>query len=163
LPEPFDIRGFWAELVAGVDETNKRVRVKFNSTTATFSAENRPEFALKLEGQSPLSPQIVGTCSTVHQIYEWIVRGTEKHPIAAKNKKALAFPGLFVAKTTPGVIASGPGFSGGDTVIRKEVMHPGTKPRNFDVIIGEQIEPVFAINMNQALARAVKASGHSTR
>ncbi len=86
--------------------------------------------------------------------------GKPPYPIVPKHGNAIAFPGQFVPKTFPGIINSGAGFSGGDTVLTKQVMHPGVEPRDFSKTIAENNKNNFKIFMEQAIRQAAKASGH---
>lgn len=157
-PKKLNMRGMWGSLVAGVRATNDDVQVFFDATVATW--DHKPEWVKELKGAAPLSKEIVGAYWTADQIYEWVTRGTEEHPIVARNAAALAFPGTFTAKTIPGVIGSGAGGSGGDTVIRKSVQHPGTQARDFDKAIKRKAEPIFLKRMTAATRIAAKVSGH---
>jgi hypothetical protein len=144
------------------------IRKDFAETTKTWDHEVVFEQLISLTGPGP-----VVIVDTDDQIYHWVNDGTGEHGphhqsyeiwagayTGKSDKKSLAFPSMSVPKTTPNVIGSGPGSSGGDTVFRPFVVHPGIEPRNFDKIIQKKWEPKFKSEMEDAMRQAVKASGH---
>lgn len=142
-------------MVEGVEQTNSKTAVKFNSTVATW--EDQPTFNKTIRGKTPLSKKIVGKTSTKHQKYDWVNNGTKgPYPIPKAGPGVLAFSEGFTPKTRPGIIASGPGLRFGDTLIRSRVMHPGITARKFDEEIKKQIEPVFESNMTTAMNKVAK-------
>jgi hypothetical protein len=148
----------WGILVDAVKETNGRSSVKFRSTVASWNMQ--PTFEKKMEGTSPGSDKIIGITRTDNQIYIWVNDGTKgPYPIPKHGPGVLAFKEGFVPKTRPRVIASGPGGSFGDTLIRTRVMHPGIEARNFDLEIKDQIEPIFERNMTTAMKKVAKLLG----
>jgi hypothetical protein len=115
--------GTWGERVAG--------EVKDALGKATETWNHQPDFRITARGASLGSSADVRVV-TDDKPFMYVNEGTRPHAIRAKNGRSLAFPGRFTAKTTPGVLQSGPGFSGGPTVLRQEVWHPGTQARHFD-------------------------------
>lgn len=142
----------------------RELRKDFEKTTATW--KHKPVFKehTHLTERVP-SPAI--SVDTDDEVYRYVTKGTRPHPIWAgiytgkSDKKVLAFPSTFSPKTQPGVIGSGPGASGGPTVFRPYVQHPGTEAREFDVVIKEKWEKKFRDLMHKAMREARKASGHA--
>jgi hypothetical protein len=71
------------------------------------------------------------------EVYAMLNEGTDPHPIRAKRSKVLAFNTPFRSKTVPRSLTSGPGSIGSTTVLRREVQHPGTEPREWDATVAE--------------------------
>jgi len=74
--------------------------------------------------------------------------GTRPHVIRPKRAKALRFPwggpGSYRPKTIAGGRFRGPGkVQGGQIVFRKQVQHPGTKPRHFTRRINKDLRKLF--------------------
>jgi hypothetical protein len=159
IPKKPSKAAMWRELVGGMNETMKETDRRFIVTYLTW--EDQPKFDTQVIGITPGSKQIRGIHATEHQKYEWVVRGTPPHIIAVRNASTLAFSSDFVPKTQPGIIGSGTGFKGDTDVFVKQVMHPGTTPRNFDKDIAQDMKPVFLKIMEDAMARARQASGHA--
>lgn len=158
LPKRPNKTAMHKELVVGVEKTNDFVTAEFGKTYATW--ENRPTFEDKLTGTSTAAQKIVAEHWTINQIYEWVVRGTRRHPIDAKNAPFLVFNDTFQSKTLPGVIGSRQGFVGGGIVKKKHVEHPGTEGREYDKLIKEKAQPVFEANMSDAMRWAAEVSGN---
>jgi hypothetical protein len=95
----------------------------------TWTWKHRPEFQVdaKQEGDTTIRLDM-GTDSAVFGYVDW---GTRPHVIRAKHAKTLRFMSGYSAKTIPGVFGSKQGGPFGQPVFRRQVMHPGIKPRNF--------------------------------
>lgn len=157
-PAKLEIPAFRQVIEAELRDVGKEIEADFKKTTKTW--KHQPKFETVIETSPPTV--LVGTDD---EIYGYVDKGTKAHEIYAgiytgrSNKKALAFPSKFTPKTKPGVIGSSPGGSGGKTVVRPYVMHPGTKPRKFEEAIKRQWEKKFKRRMEQAMSKAAKASG----
>jgi hypothetical protein len=133
----------------------------FQATTATW------KHWVKFEKTVDLGDPLRAAVYTDDEIYRYVNDGTEPHPIFAgiytgkSNKRALAFPGTFSAKTAPRVIGSGAGASGGKTSVVPYVNHPGTEAREFDAVIQEKWTPRFKNTMEKALRDGARATGYS--
>ncbi|GAG19960.1 unnamed protein product, partial [marine sediment metagenome] len=105
---------------------------------------------------------------TDDEIYGYVDEGTGKaaghgglYPITPKKPGGvLAFPSMSTPKTKPGRLRSGYGRKGKTTVFAKKVMHPGIKPRGFSPQIKKKMEPVLEADMQNAMGRGAKKSGH---
>lgn len=167
-PKPFRAGAIKDILLKELAVIGKEIRLDYRSTTATWEGV-KPAFEIDTSITANRYRIYVGPrglSGKGRQKWLWVSEGTKAHDIAAGvisgkgKKKALAFPGTFTAKTIPGVIGSGPGASGGETVVRRIVHHPGTKPRKFDKVIGKKWRPLVFKRMQSAMKRAAAASGH---
>jgi len=149
-----------AELIAGILEISRGILKDFQETTKTWAKKPKFDMLYDLKGGPTV---LIGTDD---EIYRYVDEGTKPHPIFAgiytgkSDKMVLAFPSIFKPKTTPNVIGSGPGFKGGDTVLRPYVNHPGTKPRNFSDNIRKKWEKPYKRRMERAMKDAARKSGH---
>lgn len=148
------------ELLNAIRDVGRKVKKDFEATVKTW--EHKPEFEMLISLIG--GPTVL--VATDDEIYRYVDEGTKPHPIFAgvytgkSDKKVLAFPSIFKPKTTPNVIGSGPGFKGGDTVLRPYVNHPGTKPRNFSKIIKKKWDKPYKRRMEQAMKDVARKSGH---
>ena len=92
--------------------------------------------------------------------YLWTSEGTKKHVIRARAGGVLRFPQVSRPKTRPGQLTAGSGYKAGATVTAQKVKHPGTKARNFPQAAAKVLRPVFKFRIQDAVHRAVEASGH---
>ena len=164
MPPKLNEKEMRDELSRGMKKTQDTMLKLYKRTTKTW--KHKPEFmATQKDGAAEKSV----TVETDDEIYGYVDQGTKPHAIFAgiytgkSNKKALAFPGTFTAKTVPGVIDARSGSSGGGTILRPYVQHPGTAPRNFSKIIGEEMQKQFEDIMGEALSMAAVKSYHGIR
>jgi len=151
------------ELLNAMRKAAKVVEKDFEETVKTW--DHKPEFKtiISLKG----GPSILTDTSTDSEIYGFVNNGTKPHPIFAgiytgkSKKKVLAFPSAFGPKTRPGRLKAGPGHKGGNTIMRPYVQHPGTKPRDFDKMIEKRRRPWYKKQMQYAMKRASRVSGHA--
>ncbi len=108
--------------------------------------------------------------TTDDDIYAYVDEGTRPHIIRPKRRRGrrkaastLAFQTGGRPKTTPNVIGSTAGRKGNKWAFAKEVHHPGTKARKFTQAIHRKWTPRFRKEMQAAINRAAKRSGHSMR
>lgn len=142
-------------------EVEKEALGDFEKTVDTW--EHKPKFEHEHHVDDAGVEVLVGTDD---EIYGYVNYGTKRHPIYAgiytgkSDKKVLAFPSSFTPKTTPNVIGSGPGGSGGNMVFTPYVDHPGTKARNFDKIIAKKWEKRLRQRVLKLTRDFVRASNH---
>lgn len=129
----------------------------FELTTATWNHQVEFEQLVSIGANGDIEI-FVGTDD---EIYGYVNNGTKPHEIRPIRASVLAFPSGYNAKTQPGKMVSRSGGSYGETVFAKRVMHPGTEARNFDKTITKDWEPKTRRRFEQALKRAVRASGHA--
>jgi hypothetical protein len=97
------------------------------------------------------------------EIYKYVTKGTRRHPIpkTPKVNGSLVFvwggPGSYKPKTAPGGKWGGPGIATGKLTFRKQVQHPGNKPRDFEGFIRKREEPWFTKTMENAWKRAIRS------
>ena len=97
---------------------------------------------------------------TDNEIYGFVHEGTGPHIIKPKKAKRLRFQGTYTAKTVPGVIQSRSGGPSGEVRFAGIVQHPGIKGRFFSKPIKKKWGPFMSRQVERALAKATKASGH---
>ena len=161
-PGRFNADAFQREIARAANEAGKTIKKDFEATTKHW--DNKPEFELIVSLEpSPVEVLV----STDDEIYKYVNDGTKPHEIWAgwytgkSEHKSLVFPSAFTAKTKPNSLQTGPGSSGGALVHTPYVEHKGSKPRNFDKLIKKKRERWFKQQMEDAMARARKASGHA--
>lgn len=94
------------------------------------------------------------TITTDDKIFHYVNKGTEPHVITPVKSDRLAFKSGYNAKTRPGWIGSQQGGPYGSTVFAKQVNHPGTEARKFDVAIARRRQKSLQSRVNQAIAKA---------
>ena len=152
---------FRLEMLNAMRKSGTVIKGDFEKTTATWKRKPKFEVDISLTGPGPIV-----LVDTNDEIYNYVNSGTKPHPIFAgiytgkSNKKALAFPSRFTAKTKPGYIGSMRGSSGGKTVVVPYVNHPGTKARSFDKVIQKRRQKWFKKEMEAAMKEAAKKSGY---
>jgi len=149
------------EMAKGMKTAQDKLKKEYQKTTRTW--EHKVAFQAE---QKTSATQMSVSVWTEDEIYGYVDKGTRPHAIFAgiysgkSTKRVLAFPGTFTAKTVPGVIDSRRGGSGGGTVLRPYVQHPGTEARNFSEIIERDFADLFALIMGEALSKAAVKSYH---
>ncbi len=173
-PPPFKAEALFREIRKALRHTGKVIKKDFLEPAKNWG--NKPSFKVEVH-VSRAKPRQTVDIYTTDNPYVWVNNGTggarkgtgETYEIWAgiytgkSDKKALAFPSAFTPKTTPGSLSSGSGSSGGPTVVRAHVDHPGIKPRRFDLVIKKERTPWFRKEMAKAMKRAAEASGHSAK
>lgn len=149
-----NVKAFEREIRAAVDKTADGMLADFKKTTRTWRTDVK--FYARPKGGQLGRRDMVITIYTNSQIYQYVEAGTKPHPIRPKKAKALRFLSNYRAKTRAGFIGSSAGGTSGNPVFAKEVMHPGTKARNFAAIIAKKHTPRFKKNVDAAMARAAK-------
>lgn len=93
---------------------------------------------------------------TKSDVWRYVDKGTKPHIIRPKRKPVLAFRTPFSPKTTPRSLRTTRGYLGDTWVHAKEVHHPGTQPRQFSVMIGKKLTPVWARLMRAAILKGTE-------
>jgi len=147
--DPLRGLGYRMELaiVNSLDMTARAIKVDFGVTTQTW--RRRPMFQID---EPAWDTRDIYTTS---EIYGYVSGGTRPHVIRPRMASRLAFPANYAAKTTPRSIASRPGGSSGPTVTAREVFHPGTQAREFDIVIAEKWGRQFPVTLDRAIAAAI--------
>lgn len=132
----------------------------FAKTTRTWKEKPKFERTVKVgvAAGGRLAKQVTGSAtgvsvevSTDSDVYRFVDEGT-------KVRYATMTPD-FLAKTQPNVIGSRRG-RGGLLFVNKKKPRPGIKARNFSKIIQKKWQPRFRKEMQAALDKAAKESGH---
>jgi hypothetical protein len=118
--------------------------------------EHRPDFqAKKIIKPTQISIEVIPVGPNA-KIFVFVDQGTRPHMIVPRQKRALKFQGgTYKPKTLPspartGTVSGGGRTTGGQTVFAKKVNHPGTKARNFSVVIAGDILPDFRREIEKA-------------
>lgn len=162
-PKAFNLGALEKELRDAQREWMTKVVKEYQGTTKNW--KHRVSFRGRLSERGMVTKIEVGTDD---EIYGYVDEGTGqaagrggKYPIVPKRPSGvLAFPSVSTPKTKPGSLKSGAGSRGGATAFTKKVMHPGIKPRGFSKQIKTKMEPVLESDMQKAMGRGAKKSGH---
>lgn len=144
--ELFHVKAGIAAKERALDVLEKKATKMFEDTFSTWS--NKPAITVQ---STPSSRQI----RVIGKIYGYVDKGTRPHIITPKRSRYLSFRGGYKAKTSPGVLSSGSGGASGKRVFAKLVHHPGTRPRNFSVVIAVEIFPEFKAAMQEVVKKYV--------
>lgn len=161
--KPFQSSIFRAELKTAAAQMENKILADFEKTTATW--EHDVKFKASVAAGAAAGG-IGVEVATKDKVYGYVDEGTKPHIIRPKkrNKRGLlSFQTGGHAKTRPKVIGSTAGRKGNKQVFAKEVHHPGTKARQFTKTISKKWQPEFRRQMDAAMRRAAKRSGHSTK
>jgi hypothetical protein len=132
-----------------LDAAQAGVKKDFERTVRTW--KNKPDF--KTEKQ-PGKRWV----KTNNLLYFWLNEGTKRHPISGKNGGRLAyFKTGFVAKSRPDALVSRSGKAANKDFRRPfEVVHPGTKPRNWSRVIQKKWQGKLSLNLRKAMKKATQ-------
>lgn len=162
-PKAFNVGALEKELRNAQRDWMTKVVKEYRVTTKYW--KHKVAFRGRLSERGMVTRIEVGTDD---EIYGYVDGGTGKaagrggkYPIRPKRPGGvLAFPSVSTPKTKPGRLRSGYGRKGKTTVFAKQVMHPGIKPRKFSKQIKKKMEPVLEADMQTAMGRGAKKSGH---
>lgn len=157
-PTPLNYQAMRDVLVNALEAGGILIRKDFESTVSTWN--KKPQWQPSSTTPVERGHHAIAETSVVDDVYGWVERGTEPHIIVPVRARALRFPGTFTAKTVPGVIGSGPGYSGPPIIYSKGVLHPGIKPRDFESKIAEKAKSDLPIRLKIAMAKAQSISTH---
>lgn len=149
-----DIGKVQADIAAAMLKDYKR-------TVSTW--KKKPNFETEVDTGIDTGGKTSIKIETTDPVYGYVDKGTKRHIIRPRRKRALIFNAKFKPKTGPMSLQAGPGFSGPPVVGAKLVHHPGTKPRNFNKRIKQKWEPDYKRQMQNAMARATRRCGHSVK
>ena len=132
-----------------LDAAQAGVKKDFERTVRTW--KNKPDF--KTEKQPGRR-----WVKTNHQVYYWLNTGTPPHIIRAKNGKSLVFYRTgFKPKSRPEALVSLPGQRASeDKAHVKMVHHPGTKARNWSIVIQKKWQKKLSLNLRKGMKAAAK-------
>ena len=155
-PSTLRIDAFRLEALNSMRKIGRKIKKDFEKTTKTW--DSKPTFTMKISLKAPGPTTEV---TTDDEIYKGVDEGTDPHIIVPVNATKLVFLVGGTPKTTPNVIDSKPGSPGDQLIFTDIVDHPGTEARNFSKTIAEKWESPFKKEMEAALQRARKKSGHA--
>lgn len=158
-PSKLKVAALRLELLNGMRKAGRGMEKDFKATTKTWTRQPVFKTVISLGRKGP--EVLVGTDDP---IYRYVSEGTKPHIIRPVRASALHFRGgAYRAKTTPGTISSRGGGASGGSVYAQVVHHPGTEARNFGAVIARKWRKPFKREMEAAMRRAAKKSGHSVR
>lgn len=156
-PKAFNAGALEKELKKAQREWMTKVVKEYQGTTKHW--KHKVPFTGRMSERGFVTTTEVGTDD---EIYGYVDKGTPPHTIRPKSAGGvLAFPSVSAPKTKPGSLKSGKGKYGGPTVFTRKVRHPGTKARDFSGQIKKKMEPVLESDMQTAMGRGAKKSGHA--
>lgn len=139
-------------VIAGVNlETAKSVRTDLQKTTRTWKTKVLFTIEIGKDGTGS------ATVYTNNEIYAYVNYGTKPHIIRPRNGRFLTFYTPFKAKTRVRFLGSGNGSKGNNFVLTKEVHHPGTEAREWDIVIAEKWTQPHADKMQRRITNAIDA------
>ncbi len=150
-PKKLQVDQIRLNILNALREEGKIIAKEFEKTTRTWKGV-KPKFEVLIGLTGKDATVIVGPTGSDKAVLKWvwIDEGTRPHKIRAKNAPLLKFRSGFSPKTLPNKIASFPSGSFGSFVSKKEVNHPGTKPRNFTTIVVRRRRKPFIKSMTKA-------------
>lgn len=142
------IRG---ELAVSANKIGRGLVQNMAAVTATWQHHVKFDYRVDIGGDS--LNVFVGTDD---EIFGYVENGTVPHVIAARNAPYLAFRSGHIPKTRPGVLGSGRGRRFGRYIRKRQVMHPGNKPRHFLKTLLQRRQSAISIEMQAAVTRGLK-------
>lgn len=147
---PFKSSVFREEILKAAKEIEQDVRKDFEKTTANW--KHKVKFKSKVKTVGTQSVTI--TVTTDDKIYDYIDRGTKVRYATMSDD--------WKSKTEPNIVGTFPG-KGRKLFVNKKYPRPGIKARNFTKHIAKTTQRELARVTKNALARAVRRSGHSIK
>lgn len=156
VPQPFQEGKGRLQVLHAMERVGAKIKKDFDATVITWT--RKPKFIIKPH----FSEAFIGVeVFTEDQVYSWVNYGTKPHDIFIRSKKALLFPGVYRAKTSPGVIASYTGEKSERDVFSPYALNVHIEARKFDVVIREKWDAQELQNeVDQAFAKYVEATGY---
>lgn len=161
------------EVVTGLKPIAKSYQQSFERVVSNWSSGSKPKFKTDIKVTTDKieiltvvrrGQRLPNSNSTTADLWKWIDQtGTRPHKI--KPKKAggkLRFvwggKGSYQSKTdaNPARYGGSGVVRGGQVVYRKEVEHPGFKPRKFTEAISRDLLPVFRKGIDAAYKRGLR-------
>lgn len=139
-PGKFEPKHFYKEMIKAAEKLSKDAEKQFKETTKGWKTKVKWHIEIRIR-QSEIRTQVY----TTNKIYGYVNDGTKAHIIRPKKKRALKWEG-----------ADGPIFSA-------HAHHPGFKGYHHDKRIAKDIQDKYPKWQTEAINKAAKLSGHSTR
>lgn len=134
-----------------VNETADEIKKKYERSWSTW--EHKPEAKVEKTGGYERRVEVTGENA---KIFGYVDQGTAPHVIRVKRRRTLAFSSKFSPKSIPNNLVARNGEKGEADVFRRQVMHPGSKPRNISKKINEKSEKL----LTQMLKKYVRFEGY---
>ena len=160
-PKKLDPSPIMDAMEEGMRDGGEILKAAAQRVTSTWS--DPPEFTVHVELGKTARKGLQCTVTTEDKRWLWLDKGTglwgpkhAKYPIpkvVGPGQKRLAFPSVFTPKSQPNSLRAGAGSSGGDTIVRIQVMHPGVEPRNFTKTIHKRYHSDFKKAVANAIAK----------
>ena len=156
-PSQFKIGDFVSELKEASRDVEKGMLKDYQAGVSSWN--DKPTFTSKttINPNGGISIEV----TTEDEIYTYVHEGTRAHDIRPRQAKKLRFQNTYTAKTIPGVIQARGGGPSGDVVYSSGVRHPGFPGRFFSKPIKAKWGPFLIRQINRAIAKAAKKTGHS--
>lgn len=138
-------------ITSAVQKTANLTKRDYEATTRTW--KHKPKFDVII---AEFGGDYLVTAGTDNLIYKWTDEGTKPHIIRPRRAAFLRFRVGGRAKTTPGVIGSGPGAVGTDWRSAQFVLHPGTTARRFTKIIQSRRQKTLEQEISQNIAKVAR-------
>lgn len=144
-------------LLNALREEGRIIAKEFDKTTRTWKGV-KPKFEVLIGLTGKDTTVVVGPTGSDKAVLKWIWidEGTKAHKIPkspktnADAKPFLVFREGFSPKTLPNKIASFPSGTFGPFVKKRQVNHPGTKPRNLTKTVVKRRRKPFINSMIKA-------------
>ena len=134
-----------------MDGSALSAKIDFDTTTRTW--RRRPKFLIK-------KPKFgVRDIYTIDEIYSYVSGGTRPHVIRARRRggRLAFFRSGFRPKTRRQYIGSNKGSPATSNFVRPEsVMHPGNKPREFDIVIQKKWQKQLSKTLQRSIDAEIK-------
>ncbi|MFG0252981.1 MAG: hypothetical protein ACF8NJ_08925 [Phycisphaerales bacterium JB038] len=159
-PGNFDANALYSEIADAANTILRSIRRDFDRTVETWDGD---PYYTSQEGENPSSiPEFLegvwedkgvinAQVHTDEPLYFFLNDGTDVRYATMTDP--------FEAKTTPGVIGSGPG-RGGLLYVDVNTPRPGIEARKWDRAIAHKHRPLVRRALERGIARGVARSGH---
>ena len=146
------------EIKKALESSVKRDLIdELDTIVANWSSESRPEWETKVKRTGDKLVLEIFSSGENEMIFQYVDKGTSRHPIAAANAPLLIFQMGYSAKTAyRGLGNVGTGTASGNLVKTGAVDHPGSEARDFTGKIIEQYTDEFVDSMTAAMRRGLR-------
>lgn len=133
-------------IVATLDDHAQIAEGLYMKATSTWSDANKPKVKI-------IKTKYGRVVTASGKVFGIVDQGARPHVIRAKRARVLAFSSKFRAKSRPRYLVAYSGGSGNVDTFRRQVYHPGSKPREFSVRVGEELSRTFGNLMTRNMQR----------
>jgi hypothetical protein len=130
--------------------------LKTNNDKVVRSWNHKPTFRVEYNKSASFKTVKIVAQGRHKAIWGYVDLGTKPHVIRAKNKPFLAFQSGYSARTAPvAKFNQGTGQKFGAWKRKKQVNHPGNKPRKFSETFFKELSPPFPDRIQAAVKRGL--------